>query len=370
VIALLCLLLVALTLALVLWNVKAWPAIGTASATAPRAVSILIPARDEEPTIAICVRSALAQGDVVAEVVVYDDRSADRTAEVVQAISQRESRVRLLRGSELPPGWCGKPHACARLAEAAHGEWLLFLDADAWLRPGAASRMLHEARARQLTFLSAWPGFVMQSFWERVLMPLLNTLVFSLFPAPLSLLRQDASLGLAHGACILTHRSSYVAVGGHGAVREELFEDSRLAQVWRAKGERGLCLDGQTVVEVRMYRSSAQIWRGFQKNFYPAFRHSASFWGFLVWHLLIFVVPLLLLIVAPTPTAMAAGVGVITIRVLLAVRFAHPLWSVLFHLAAEAVLIGIAIASWWQCRSGRGVEWKGRRYRQAKYTQA
>jgi hypothetical protein len=58
----------------------------------------------------------------------------------------------------------------------------------------------------------------------------------------------------------------------------------------------------------------------------------------------------------------AAVAAVAAIRILIAVRFRHPLWTVLMHPVAEMVLLGIGLASWWRCRSGRGVEWKGRRY--------
>jgi hypothetical protein len=57
----------------------------------------------------------------------------------------------------------------------------------------------------------------------------------------------------------------------------------------------------------------------------------------------------------------AAGL-VLLARALLAFRFAQPWWSVLLHPFAEAILLLLGISSWWHCRSGRGVEWKGRVY--------
>lgn len=357
--------LVGLTVAVVLWNVSCWPSIRPALDDVTENVSVLIPARDEESTIASCVASVLSQDAAVSEVLVYDDRSSDATAAIVERIAAADPRVRLLRGEGLAAGWHGKPHACARLAEHAHGAWLLFLDADARLEPGAVAGLCRAARERAATFLSAWPRLEMDDVAERLVMPLLNVLVFSLFPAPLSLVRRDPSLGLAHGACLFVHRATYERVGGHETVRDELFEDSRLAQVWRARGEWGICLDGQHVVRVRMYRSMAAIWHGFQKNFYPAFRHEASFWAFLLLHVTIFLVPFLLLAGRVTPRAIVAVLGVLLIRALVALRFTHPLWSVLLHPAAELVLLGIALSSWWRCRTGRGVEWKGRIYRGA-----
>lgn len=353
---------VLLALAIAAWNVRCWPPVGSGRLGRAGAISVLVPARDEGINIGACVSAALRGGRSVGEVIVYDDRSSDDTSAVVRTLAAQDPRVRLVSGASLPEGWCGKTHACARLAEAAAGEWLLYLDADARLEPEAADRLLAEAEGRGATLLSAWPALVMETFWERALMPMLNVLTFSLFPAPLSFVRGDPSLGLVHGACMLMRRDTYRRVGGHAAVRGEIFEDQRLARLWRARGMRGLCLDGQDAVSVRMYRSLADIWQGFQKNFYPAFQRERSFWGFLFLHALVFVVPVLLIVMAPSWPAIGALAGLAAIRILFAVHFRTPIWPVLLHPLAEVVLLGIAFGSWWRCRSGRGVEWKGRRY--------
>jgi hypothetical protein len=188
-------------------------------------------------------------------------------------------------------------------------------------------------------------------------MPMLNFTVFTLFPAPLATRRADVSLGLAHGACILTRRKTYERLGGHALVRGEIFEDTRLARVWREKEERSLCLDGQEAVQVRMYSGADEIRRGFQKNFYPAFRHSANFWLFLAMHAGLFLLPFL--------RADLAGMAIVWgARTLLAMRFRRPSaqkwWSIALHPLAELALIGIGLSSWWMCRGGRGPVWKGR----------
>jgi glycosyltransferase involved in cell wall biosynthesis len=344
-------------------NVAAWPRLRPSAAARPGAVSVLIPARDEEANIAACLDGVLRQGETVSEVLVYDDHSTDRTAQLVSQYGARDRRVRLVRASPLPPGWCGKNYACAKLAAQASGEWLLFIDADARLSEGAAGALVEEAIGREITFLSAWPGLVMSGFAERALMPMLNFVVLTLFPAPLAAARDDASLGLAHGACILAHRRTYCRVGGHRMVRGEIFEDTRLAKLWRANGARGLCLDGQALVRVRMYASLAEIWRGFQKNFYPAFRRAPSFWAFIVLHATLLSAPLVLLLGGHARLAAAAAASLLATRLLLALRFHHPLWSAFLHPLAEVMLITLGLSSWRRCQSGKGVEWKGRRYR-------
>jgi chlorobactene glucosyltransferase len=233
---------------------------------------------------------------------------------------------------------------------------MLFLDADTRLADGAVSGMLQAASERNLTLLSCWPGFHLVNFSERALMPMLNLVVFSIFPALLSLVRNDTSLGLAHGACLLAHRATYQKLGGHSTVRSEIFEDTRIAQLWRSRGERSLCLDGQDVVRVRMYSSFSEIWLGFQKNFFPAFQHESVFWLFLVFHFSVFLLPFLVF-------NWPAAVLILLARAVLAWRFSQPWWSVLAHPVAELLMLLLGISSWWNCRSGRGVSWKGRVYR-------
>lgn len=344
--------------ALAAFNVLFWPRLLPETPARPEPVSVLIPARNEEENLPACLEAALAQTGV-AEVLVYDDHSEDATAAIVARCTQRDGRVRYLAPQPLPPGWRGKTFACHALARAAASPWLVFLDADARLAPGAVGGMLAEAQRRGVTLLAGWPGLEMRGFVEKLLMPMLNFVVLTLYPAPLAIRRPlDASLGLAHGALMLARKDAYERVGGHAAVRAELFEDTLLAREWRRRGERSLCLDGRHVVRTRMYASFGQIRRGFEKNFYPAFRSAASFWMFLAFHAVFLLGPFLIGLWA------AAG-AVLAARVLLALRFRHPLWSVLLHPVAELILLAVGLSSWWHFRHGPGVEWKGRRYRPA-----
>ncbi len=334
-------------------NALFWPRVRKAGHMAPGGLSVLIPARNEERNVGECLRTILEQGSVVNEVLVYDDHSTDSTASIAAATG--DPRVKLLAPAELPPGWYGKTFACARLAENATHRWLLFLDADVRLEPGACARMLSEIQARRLTFLSCWPRFEMLTWPERLMMPMLNFVVFSIFPGPLSLWRGDPSLGLAHGACMMMECDAYARVGGHAAVRAEIFEDTRMAQLWRKAGERGLCLDGSSVLRVRMYASLFEIRQGFTKNFYLAFHHPLNFWIFLLLHFCVFLLPFLW-------WNWRAVAVVLATRAILAWRFGQGWWSVVAHPLAEVMVLAIAIGSWRASRSPAGVAWKGRHY--------
>lgn len=369
-------------------NALVWPRLRPARAeTSPGAlagdVSVLIPARDEESNLPGCLAAALAEpadpadpadpaapaASAVAEVLVYDDRSTDGTARVVEDAAARDPRVRLVSGGPLPAGWCGKPHALARLADEARGEWLLFLDADARLRPGAPAALVAEAVRRDVDLLAPWPGLVLVSPAEKLLMPLLHFVVLTLYPTWFQTLRDDPALGLAHGATILLEAESYRRMGGHGAVRDEIFEDTALARAARQAGLSTVCLDGQGLVRVRMYGSFGEIWAGFRKNFFPGFRRAPSFWAFLALRAGTGLLPFVVFPLAaagavatdPRPWGLAC-LGTWTARGALALRFGQPLWSALAHPLAEGVLVALGWSSWRAVASGRGVSWKGRTY--------
>ena len=110
-------------------------------------ISAIVPARNEEAVIAACVES-LAQQEEIGEIVVVNDQSTDRTAEIVRGLAAKYSRVKMIEVAELPAGWVGKNYAVWLGAREAKGEWLLFTDADAVHEKDAAARAMAIVRER------------------------------------------------------------------------------------------------------------------------------------------------------------------------------------------------------------------------------
>ncbi|WP_431270907.1 glycosyltransferase family A protein [Dankookia sp. P2] len=96
-----------------------------------------------------------------------DDGSTDGTAWDRPPPGRGRPRVRLAAAPPLPPDWTGKVHACARLAEAARGDWLLFIDADVRLAPGAAAAMAAHAAEKRLAMVSGVPRQLIGSLGRR-----------------------------------------------------------------------------------------------------------------------------------------------------------------------------------------------------------
>src|SRR6267143_5794822 len=74
-------------------------------------LSIVVPARDEAASIGRALGSLLAQDYPDLEVIAVDDRSTDRTGDLLREIAAREPHLVVLRVDELPAGWLGQPHA-------------------------------------------------------------------------------------------------------------------------------------------------------------------------------------------------------------------------------------------------------------------
>ena len=89
-------------------------------------VSIIMPAFNGEPYIGAAIRSVLAQSYARWELLILDDGSADRTAEIAEAFEKSDPRIRLFRN----PKNLGAAQTRNRGFALAQGEWIALLDCD------------------------------------------------------------------------------------------------------------------------------------------------------------------------------------------------------------------------------------------------
>jgi chlorobactene glucosyltransferase len=235
----------------------------------PPLVSAILPAKDEEAYLALCLQSIRKLTYPNLEIVVVDDRSTDRTGDIAREIASTDRRIRVITIDELPSGWTGKTHALDRASHMARGQWLLFVDADTIHAPDSLGIVMEYARSQEAVLASLLPELRCESFWERVMQPIAAITLMQSFP--LHKLNDNRSkLAFANGQYILIARTAYEAAGGHEAVRDRFVEDIALAQRVKALGLPIRVALARGIVSCRMYASLAQLIKGWSRIFYDA----------------------------------------------------------------------------------------------------
>jgi hypothetical protein len=333
-------------------------------------VSILIPARNEEANISDAITAALASTNVDVEIIVMDDGSTDRTPAIVQEFASRDPRVRLESAPPLPEGWTGKVHACQKLADAARGTHLLFVDADVRLVPQAAARLTahlqgpHFAGSR-FSMVSGVPRQITKSLGEMLTVPMINLMMLGYLPIIGMRARPDPGFGAACGQLIMVDKAVYDALGGHGAIRNSLHDGLKLARRFRENGLMTDIVAGHALATCRMYDGFDESWNGFLKN---AHEGMATPVQLPVWTLLLggghilpwLLAPFALLGFAPFWTVFAALLLSMGLRSAITLRTGESLWTIPLH----PVTVGVGLAIQWsallRARRGLAAGWKGR----------
>jgi hypothetical protein len=330
-------------------------------------VSILIPARNEAERIGPALEAARGSRGVAVEIVVMDDGSSDGTAEVVRGHAAGDSRVRLEMAPPLPDGWGGKNHACQRLAEAASGTHLLFVDADVELAPHAAAAMAMEARRSGVSLISGVPRQLMGSLGELLTVPMVNFLILGYLPIARMRAGTLPSLGAACGQLLLVEAAAYRAAGGHAAIRGRIHDALALVRRLRVLGHRTDLVAGEGLARCCMYHNFTDAWAGFLKN---AHEGMATPVALPVWTVLLgggHLLPPALVVAAmagvgPLWPPLLASVLSLGLRAAVTIRSRESLWSIPLHPATVATALAIQWTALLRRQRGRPTAWKGRAY--------
>jgi glycosyltransferase involved in cell wall biosynthesis len=225
------------------------------------AVSIIVPARNEEANLATCLESLVAQTDIRYEIIVVDDDSTDRTAEIARSFPN----VKVIPAGPLPETWTGKNNAMSAGAKIAKGNWLLFTDADTVHAPGSLARAVAEAEQQGAALLSYSPAQEVHGFWERAVMPVIFAELATTYP-PQAVNDPASPIAAANGQFLMISREAYDAVSGHTTISADLLEDVALARLVKRSGRKIFFRYAPDAVRTRMYRSFAQLREGWTKN--------------------------------------------------------------------------------------------------------
>lgn len=290
-----------LAFAMSLWNLSFYnraPSDVPESVEGTPAVTVCVPARNEEANIEACVCSVLASELADIEVLVYDDGSTDRTPEILASLAEQDARVRACPTEPLPAGWNGKQHACWQMSRHARAPIMLFTDADVRFEPAAIGSALAAREALGAGMLSTFPRQITGTLSEKLVVPMIFFILFSYLPFVRMRTSMDPGTSAACGQFILLTREAYDASGGHESVGDSMHEGVKLPRLVRKAGHKTDLFDGTDLCSVRMYRGLGETWRGFAKNAYEGLGSPIVLVVFTTMHVLGHLVPPAVLIAA------------------------------------------------------------------------
>ena len=328
-------------------------------------VSIVIPARNEERNLEEALRSVLALDYDNLEIEVVEDRSTDRTGEILERMAAAEPRLRVVRVRELPPGWLGKNHALWLGAEKATGEFLLFTDADVVMAPSILRRAIGAMVADGLDHLTATPEIERPSALFEMFIGAFS-LFFALFTRPWKVKDPKSPRYVGIGAFNLVRASAYRAVGGHRTIAMRPDDDLKLGKILKAGGFRQEFAFGQGMLRVEWYASVRELIQGLMKNAFSGVDYRVSVVVFsTVFQLTLLVWPFLAMLVTTGATRWLNLASVLVLvslcwinAPLAGVRRWHGIGFPLATLLFLYIVWRATILTLWN----DGIDWRGTHY--------
>jgi glycosyltransferase involved in cell wall biosynthesis len=330
------------------------------------AVTIVVPARNEEAHLEAGLHSLLALDYSNFHIVAIDDRSTDRTGEILDRLAAAsDGRLQSLHVTELPAGWLGKTHAMWLGAQQTSSDWLLFTDADVVFRPDALCRAIACAEGLKADHFVLFPTLEMRTLGEKLMLSFFQ-LLFVFGHRAWKVPDPNSRDHMGAGAFNLIRRSVYEEIGTYRRLRMSVLDDMNLGELVKCAGYRQQCAFGRDLIRLRWIQGGPGLIDNLTKNLFAVTHYSIlRTLGACALMLFLNEMPWIGLAFAPGLTRGGCGVAVASIACLYVgmswyspVRplyvLTHPLSSALF---GYAILRSMITALW-----NGGVTWRGTLY--------
>jgi glycosyltransferase involved in cell wall biosynthesis len=345
-----------------------WDRKSTGDSVNPR-VSIIVPARNEEEDIELSLTRLLELDYDNYEVIAVNDRSTDRTGEMMERVVQNRvltsGRLRVIHHQKLPAGWLGKTHAMWTATNEATGDWLLFTDADVLFKPDSVRRALAYAEAEKADHVVLFPRMTMKQPGEYMMIAFFHTMfVFGHRPWKVADPKSRDHMGV--GAFNLIRQGVYEAVGTYKALRMEVLDDMKLGKVVKNAGYAQRNVFGGDLISIRWANGAMGVVNNLTKNFFAVLsfqwpRTLISAFGLAFLNLMPFLGVCLAHGWARLPYAVALG-SMFSIYLGMSLRSGVPAYYFLLHPVSTALFIYTLLRSMFHALWNDGIIWRGTRY--------
>jgi len=336
-------------------------------------VSIIVPARNEEESIRETLAQLLALDYSNYEIIAVNDRSTDRTGQIMEEVAASSRSVglpklvllKVIHISELPPGWLGKTHAMWMAGQQASGEWLLFTDADVIFKPDSLRRAVAFANAERAGHVVLFPRMIMKGPGERMMIAFFQML-FVFGHRPWRVADPKARDHMGVGAFNLVRRTVYEAVGTYRALRMEVIDDMKLGKVIKNAGFAQRNVFGEDLISLHWAKGAFGIVNTLTKNFFALL-------SFQCWRTVLTVVGVGCLNLGPfigiwlaqgwarVPYAVALG-SLFAIYCGIWFRSAVPPYYFFLHPVGTSLFMYILLRSMLHALWNEGIVWRGTKY--------
>lgn len=358
-----------------LWTLRQLPHLHLAVAklTPPAAwptLSIIIPACNEAEHIETALKSLLQQDYPALEIIVVDDRSTDATGQIIDQLAVQDSRIQAIHVKCLPEGWLGKVHALDQGVQRAHGDWLLFTDADIHFAPGTLKRAIMYVLQTRADHLALLPRVQLHNFWLGVAVRSFG-LLFLFTTRAAQVHREDSPHYIGVGAFNLVRRVTFEQTPGFEWLRLEPGDDAGLGMMVKQAGGSTHFALAEEDIEVSWYPSVRAMFRGLEKNLFGPGAHYQ--W----WRVVFQLIGAWALVAAPL-VGLVVGLHAGSVSVLLAVTAAIGIHLLFTLLVGEKGLLdklylllfplglvlinAMMIRAAYRCLRNQGIDWRGTHY--------
>lgn len=329
-------------------------------------VTIVVPARNEETAIRQALSQMLALDYDNYEVIAVDDRSTDRTGEIMDEVAANtEGKFKIIHIHDLPAGWMGKAHAMWSAAKLATADWILFTDADVMFRPDCLRRAIAYAEAERADHLVLFPRTIMKRPGEKMMLAFFQ-LMFVFGHRPWKVADPKAKDHIGVGAFNLVRRKVYEAVGTYEALRFEVVDDMKLGKVIKNAGFRQRNVLGEDLLELHWAQGALGVVRNLTKNFFAVMSFQA--WraiGFCFAAAFINIMPFAGVFLAHGWARLPYAISLLCLLFLYVgmslFSDVRP-WYLLLHPLATLLFIYTMLRSMFFALRNNGVEWRGTIY--------
>jgi glycosyltransferase involved in cell wall biosynthesis len=239
----------------------------------PPKVSIIIPACNEERNIEEALQSVLNQDYENLEFIVINDRSIDKTGDILQRMSARDWRIRVVEIKTLPQGWLGKNHALHFGSQQASGDFLLFTDADIILHPATVSKAVTYMIEQNRQHITMAPEVRMPGNLLGIFVAAFG-IFFSIYARPWKAKNPRSRKYVGIGAFNMMRAEVYHKIGGHQPLAMRPDDDLMLGKLIKKNGYSQEFLFGKEILYVEWYASFRELIRGLEKNSFSGFGYN------------------------------------------------------------------------------------------------